>query len=476
MDESTRWRSATDLVAGYSAGSLSPETVAADTLQAIEADNEAINAYCLVDADSAMRDATASAERYAQGRPLGPLDGVPVSIKDLLVTAGWPTLRGSELIDPDDQEWTVDAPAVARLRETGAVLLGKVTTPEFGWKGVTDSLRHGVTRNPWNTERTSGGSSGGGAAAVAAGLSTLTVGTDGGGSIRIPASFCGIVGFKPTYGRVPLYPASPFGTLAHAGPMCRTVADCAVMLDVLSGFDHRDWSAMPTPTVRVADELAMAPANLAGVRIAYSPDLGYGANDPVVQRNTDAAVAALRDLGAEVDVVELGWEDPVWAYHILWFSGAQVVVRALGHDAIDKVDPGLAQALSRHQGFSAADYLDATAVRMALGVEMGELHRHYDVLVTPTMPTVAFEAGVDVPPHSESPDWTSWTPYSYPFNLTGQPALTVPSGLSTGDDGDAGGLPTGLQLVAARHHDDVVLRVGAAYESVAPFKSPGERR
>ncbi|MFW0797266.1 amidase [Gordonia sp. CPCC 205515] len=470
MDVPTRWMSATDLVDGYSSGMLSPVTATTDTLQAIETEDAAINAFCLVDADSALRDAADSAGRYAQGRPLGPLDGVPVSIKDLLLTAGWPTLRGSELLDPDDQEWTVDAPAVARLREAGAVLVGKVTTPEFGWKGVTDSLRYGVTRNPWNTERTAGGSSGGGAAAVAAGLSTLTVGTDGGGSIRIPASFCGIVGFKPTYGRVPLYPASPFGTLAHAGPMCRTVADCAAMLDVLSGFDHRDWSAMPTPTHSVADDLATAPADLRDVRIAYSRDLGYGANDPVVQQNTDAAVEVLRGLGAEVDEVNPGWEDPAWAYHILWFSGAQMVLSAFGEEAIGKVDPGLAQALSRHREFSAADYLDATALRMALGVEMGELHRRYDVLVTPTLPGVAFEAGSDVPAHSESQDWTSWTPYSYPFNLTGQPALTIPSGLSAGDDEDAG-LPTGLQIVAARHRDDVVLRVAAAYESAVSLPS-----
>ncbi|NDZ97364.1 amidase [Streptomyces sp. SID6673] len=465
METTARWLSAADLVSGFSSGELSPVEVASEHLDAIGAGNAAINAYCLVDADSALADARASAQRYATGRPLGPLDGVPVSIKDLLLTAGWPTLRGSELIEPDDLDWNVDAPAVARLREAGAVLLGKVTTPEFGWKGVTDSLRCGVTRNPWNTDRTSGGSSGGSGAAVAAGLSTLSVGTDGGGSIRIPASFCGIVGFKPTYGRIPLYPASPFGTLAHAGPMTRTVGDCATMLDVLSGFDSRDWSAMPTPTQRTSDLLAQVPPDLAGVRIGYSSTLGYGSNDPAVQRNTDAAVEVLRDLGADVTVVDLEWEDPAWAYHILWFSGAEMVVRAFGPGGMAKIDPGLRQALVRHSGFTAADYLDATALRMSMGVETGKLHEEFDVLVTPTMPTVAFEAGVDVPAHSESSDWTSWTPYSYPFNLTGQPAITVPSGFDDTDDG--AGLPTGLQIVGARHHDDMVLRVAAAYESVA---------
>ncbi|MEE3853320.1 amidase [Gordonia sp. LSe1-13] len=466
MDTSARWSTAAHLAEGYRSGTFSPVSVTEELLSAIEADNPAVNAYCLVDADAAIRDARASAERHAAGVALGPLDGVPVSIKDLFLTKGWPTLRGSELIHADDDEWAVDAPAVARLREAGAVLLGKVTTPEFGWKGVTDSPRCGVTRNPWDTERTPGGSSGGSAAAVAAGLGPLSVGTDGGGSIRIPASFCGIVGLKPTFGRVPLYPASPFGTLAHAGPMTRTVADCATMLDVLSGFDPRDWWAMPTPTTSSAELLSRAPHHLDGVRIAYSPDLGYGSNDPVVQQNTEAALEIMRGLGASVTQIELGWEDPAWAYHILWFSGADVVVKAQGPGATEKIDHGLAAALTRHADFSATDYLDATALRMALGVEMGQLHLDFDVLITPSTPRVAFEAGVDVPAGSASPDWTSWTPYSYPFNLTGQPAITIPSGF---DRSGATALPTGLQIVGARHADDTVLRVAAAYERVAPF-------
>jgi aspartyl-tRNA(Asn)/glutamyl-tRNA(Gln) amidotransferase subunit A len=468
MDTTARWCTATELGAGYRSGALSPVAVTEELLATIDDENPVINAFCLVDSDAAMRDARESARRHADGIPVGPLDGVPVSIKDLFLTAGWPTLRGSELIQPEDDAWTVDAPVVARLREAGAVLLGKVTTPEFGWKGVTDSPRCGVTRNPWNSDRTSGGSSGGSAAAVAAGLGPLSVGTDGGGSIRIPASFCGIVGFKPTFGRVPLYPASPFGTLAHAGPMTRTVADCATMLDVLSGFDPRDWWAMPTPTTSSAEKLALAPDHLNGVRIAYSPDLGFGTNSPVVQRNTEVAVDALRGLGASVTEVDLSWSDPAWAYHILWFSGADVVVRALGPGAHEKIDHGLAAALARHAGFSATDYLDATAVRMALGVEMGNLHLDYDVLITPSTPRVAFEAGVDVPAGSDSPDWTSWTPYSYPFNLTGQPAITVPSGF---DDDAIAPLPTGLQIVGARHADDTVLRVAAAYERIAPFRT-----
>lgn len=459
--ESARWSSAAELVDGYRSGRYSPPLVAEEILGAVATDDPALNAFCLVDEPTTMAAAHQSAQRWAAGKPLGPLDGVPVSIKDLLLTAGWPTLRGSLTIDPDATAWDVDAPAVARLREAGAVLLGKVTTPEFGWKGVTDSPRTGVTVNPWHTGRTAGGSSGGSAAALAAGLGPLSVGTDGGGSIRIPAAFCGVVGFKATLGRVPMYPPSPFAPVAHVGPMARTVADCAALLDVIGGFDPRDWSALGPPSAPANAAVGRAHLDdLTGLRVAYSPNLGYGTNSPAVQHNTDVVIDVLRGLGAHVESVDLAWDDPVWAYHVIWFAGAAAVVGALGANA-DRVDPQLLAALDRHRDFSAADYVDATAQRMAMGTQMGLLHQDFDVLVTPTMPTVAFEAGVDVPASSTSPDWTSWTPYSYPFNLTGQPAITVPSGVDHTD----GGLPTGVQIVGARHADNTVLRVAAAYES-----------
>ena len=461
MQDSVRTMSASELGDAYRSGLLSPVDVAAELLDTIPQVNAEINAFCVVDPDTTMAAARQSAARYAASTPIGPLDGVPVSIKDLLLTEGWPTLRGSLTLSPDTQRSDVDAPAVARLRAAGAVPLGKVTTPEFGWKGVTDSPRTGITRNPWSTDRTSGGSSGGSAAALAAGLGPLSVGTDGGGSIRIPAAFCGIVGLKPTLGRVPMYPPSPFAPVAHVGPMTRSVVDCALLLDVISGFDSRDWSAGPTPQP-VASEIIAGARGLDGVRVAYSPDLGYGVNDAAVQSNTEAAVGVLRDLGATVDEVDIGWDDPVWAYHTVWFAGAAAVVGALDPALRDRVDPKLLAALERHHDFSAADYVDATALRMAMGTQMGALHEDYDVLVTPSMPSVAFEAGVDVPAGSSSQDWTSWTPYSYPFNLTGQPAITVPSGFARDPL-----LPTGIQIVGARHDDATVLRVAAAYESVA---------
>lgn len=459
MIESLEWATAAELVSAFRLREVSPVEATQAALESIERHDADINAFCLVEADSALAAAGESEARWLRNEPRGLADGVPTSIKDLMLTKGWPTLRGSRLTSTVG-EWNEDAPAVARLRENGAVLLGKVTSPEFGWKGVTDSPRCGVTRNPWDISRTSGGSSGGSAAAVARGMGPWSVGTDGGGSIRIPAGFTGVVGFKPTYGTVPLYPASPFGTLAHAGPITRTVEDAALMMDILSQPDARDWSAGPTPARSFSESLG---EGLRGRKIAFSPNLGYGSNDPDVEAAVRDAVQVLRELGAEVEEIDLGWSDPVDAYHVLWFSGAAKVVEGYGPGAVEQIDPRLAAALERHADFSASDFLDATAVRMKLGREMGLLHERYDLLVTPTLPIPAFEAGRDVPAGSLSEDWTSWTPYTYPFNLTQQPAISVPCGFT------AGGLPAGLQLVGPRHSDARVLSAAAAYQSASAW-------
>jgi aspartyl-tRNA(Asn)/glutamyl-tRNA(Gln) amidotransferase subunit A len=445
---------ATDLLAAYAAKDLSPVEATEDALRRIAEHDPRVNAFCLVDADRALAAALESERRWADETPAGLLDGVPVSVKDLLLTEGWPTLRGSTLVDAD-QDWTEDAPVTARLREHGAVLLGKTTTPEFGWKGVTDSPRTGVTRNPYDAARTPGGSSGGSAAAVALGMGVLSVGTDGGGSIRIPAGFSGVVGLKPTYGRVPLYPASPFGTLSHAGPMTRSVADAALMLDVLAQPDARDWSGLPPPPASYAERLD---DGIRALRVAYSPTLGYAAVDPEVAESVRRAVHVLAGLGAEVDEVDPGFDDPVGAYHVLWFSGAAKVVQAYGDDALARIDPGLAEIVAEGNELTALDYLAATQVRVDLGARMGRFHERYDVLVTPTLPIPAFEAGAEVPAGSGLRRWTGWTPFTYPFNLTQQPGLSVPCGLT------AAGLPVGLQIVGPRHADALVLRVGHAYE------------
>ncbi|PRZ17520.1 amidase [Nesterenkonia sandarakina] len=461
---------AVELLAGYRAGDFTPVDATEAALERIEQHDGALNAFVLVDRESALESARGSAQRWAAGETLGPGDGVPTSIKDIFPTVGWPTLRGSKLIDAAGP-WDFDAPCVARLRETGAVLLGKTTTPEFAWKGTTDSGRFGVTTNPWDPALTSGGSSGGAASAVGAGMGPWAVGTDGGGSVRIPAAFTGTVAIKATYGTVPMYPASPFGTLAHAGPMARTVTDTALLLDVIAGFDARDWSALPSqsrPFSADLAELEVDGGSLAGVRIGYSPTLGFGSNDPEVEARVDEAVEVLASLGAQVERVDPDIADPVEAFHVLWFTGAAKVLEAYGPGALEQVDPGLRAGIEQYADASALDYLSATGVRMDMGVRMGAFHGKYDLLVTPTMPIPAFDASRQAPAGWPSELWTSWTPYTIPFNMTQQPAVSVPCGLT------GAGLPVGLQIVAARTRDRSVLRAARAYElaSGEKFSAP----
>jgi aspartyl-tRNA(Asn)/glutamyl-tRNA(Gln) amidotransferase subunit A len=450
---------AVELVKGYRTGALSPVDATQAALNAIGRLDGRVNAFVLVDAEGALAAAKESEARWFSGEPLGPGDGVPTSIKDALWTKGWPTLRGSTLID-ESQEWAEDAPSVARLRETGAVFLGKTTTPEYSWKGVTDSHKYGVTGNPWDDGMTSGGSSGGSATAVGLGMGVWSVGTDGGGSVRIPAAFTGTVALKPTFGLIPLFPPSAFGTLSHAGPMTRTVRDNAALLDVITGFDPRDWSAMPTPS---RSFLSGLDDGVAGLRIAYSRNFGFVENHPEVEAAVRAAVEVLAAAGAEVTEVDPGFADPIDAFNVLWFSGAAKVLKAYGDAVDDRVDPGFRRAAAAGLQYSASDFQDATAVRSELGRLMGEFHRRYDVLVSPTLPIPAFPTGQDVPDGWPSPDWTSWTPYTYPFNLTQQPALSVPCGFA------AAGLPVGLQVVGPRHSDALVLRVGQAYQAATDW-------
>ncbi|MCP3819530.1 amidase [Streptomyces sp. A3M-1-3] len=449
---------ARQLLSGYENGDFSPVEVTRAALDRAEAVQPRVNAFVRIDARDALAQAEAATGRWRRGEPLGLLDGVPVSVKDILLVRGGPTLRGSKTIRADGR-WDEDAPSVARLREHGAVFLGKTTTPEFGWKGVTDSALTGVTRNPYDLLRTAGGSSGGSAAAVALGAGPMSLGTDGGGSVRIPAAFCGIFGLKPTYGRIPLYPASAFGTLSHAGPMTRDAADAALLMDVVSGPDWRDWSQLGP--VEGSFRAALT-GGVKGLRIAYSPSLGgQVAVRPEVASAVRGAVARLAELGAYVEEADPDLADPVEAFHTLWFSGAARVVQHFGREQRELLDPGLREICARGAQYSALDYLAAVDVRMDLGRRMGRFHDTYDLLVTPTLPIPAFEAGVEVPKGSGHHRWTGWTPFSYPFNLTQQPAATVPCGL-------AAGLPVGLQIVGPRHADALVLRAAhALYESGA---------
>jgi aspartyl-tRNA(Asn)/glutamyl-tRNA(Gln) amidotransferase subunit A len=456
------YMSAVDALAAFRAGELSPVELTRAVLDQIERYNERHNPYNLVDAERALEQARDSEQRWSRGRPLGLLDGVPVAIKDLILTRGWPTLRGSRAIEVD-QPWDVDAPITRLLRNAGAVLIGKTTTPELGWKAVTDSPLTGVTTNPWDVTRTAGGSSGGSGVAVALGMATLAVGTDGGGSIRIPAAFVGIVGFKPTFGRVPLWPVSPFGTLAHGGPMARTVGDAALMMDVVAQPDSFDWQSLPQSATGYRSSLE---DGVAGLRVAFSPNLGYGNVDPEVAAAARAAAHTFAALGAHVEEVDPGFDDPLEAFTVLWYAGAAQALVPFDQASRARMDRGLLEIAAEGAGYSALRYLDAVMQRGNLGVHMSRFHDRFDLLLTPSVPIPAFEAGREVPTHWPSRRWPTWTPFSYPFNLTQQPAISLPCGFTSSH------LPIGLQIVGARYKDALVLRAAHAYQSAHSFGNP----
>jgi aspartyl-tRNA(Asn)/glutamyl-tRNA(Gln) amidotransferase subunit A len=450
---------AVELLEAYRKRELSPVDVTRAVLARIEKLNPVFNAFNLISTE-AEKEAKASEARWMSGQAKGLLDGVPVSIKDIILTRGWPTLRGSKTVDPKGP-WTDDAPASARLREHGAVLIGKTTTPEFGWKGVTDSPLTGITRNPWNKQKTPGGSSGGAVAAVAAGMGPLAVGTDGGGSIRIPCSFTGLFGLKPSFGRVPAWPLSPFGTVAHVGPITRSVADAALMLNVLALPDARDWHALP---FEPRDWRTGLEDGVRDLRIAFSPDLGYASVDPEVASVVAGAVKVFSDLGAKVEQRDPGFENPEGIFRTHWFAGAAMLVGGIPKEKRKLIDPGLLEVAAEGEKIGAHEVLDAQMKRGALGVQMNLFHRDYDLLVTPTLAVAAFDAGLEFPPGKKR--WIDWTPFSFPFNLTQQPAASVPCGVTKS------GLPVGLHIVGPRYADALVLRAARAFETARPIVLP----
>jgi aspartyl-tRNA(Asn)/glutamyl-tRNA(Gln) amidotransferase subunit A len=457
-----------ELLARYRRKALSPVEVVRAVLDQIDRYNGIVNAYCYVDTDGALKRARDSEARWMAGAPKGLVDGVPVGIKDNILVAGMPARFGSRLTS--EMPSAHDAPAVARLREHGAILIGKTSMPEFGWKAVTDSPLTGVTRNPWDTRKTPGGSSGGAVAAAVLGMGAIHVGTDGGGSIRIPAAFSGCYGIKPTRARVPVWPDSPLGTLAHVGPLTRSVADAALALTIMATPDRRDvhgWIS-PAPDFRLGLD-----DGVRGMRVAYSPRLGYAKRiDPEIATAVTAAVRVFGELGAHVEEADpdIGG-DPIETWATLWWSSAAAILQPYGAQVRDQADPGLVTGAAQGLKTSAIDHIRAQLKRAKISGAFAQFFESYDLLLAPTMPLPAFEAGYLVPPSGDwGKTWTDWSPFSYPFNLTQQPAASIPCGMTRA------GLPIGLQIIGAIGADDRVLRASRAFETAKPFAALAEPR
>lgn len=445
--------SAVELGQRFRARELSPVEVTQAVLARIRRLQPQLNAFVLVDDAAALEQARNSEQRYRRGAPLSPLDGVTTSLKDLLLVRGWPTRLGS-LTTSSAGLWLEDSPAAARLREAGAVLLGKTTTSEFGLKAMGDSPLTGVTRNPWGLAHTPGGSSAGAVSAVAAGLGALAVGTDGGGSIRVPAAYTGVVGLKPTFGRVPTYPAGVVGTPPHVGPITRSVADAGLLLGVLSGPDVRDPYRLPTGwSAPLIDE-----GSLARVRIGYSAELFPALLSPALQQAFERALAIFRELGADVSPISERYASASPVLTTLFRARAAFTVKDLTPEQRRLLDPAVESAARAGEELGLFDYLAAEQARTQLAQNLAELQRRFDLLLTPT--TASTAPVVDAETSAER------APFTAAFSLSRQPAISVPNGR------DERGLPIGLQIVGRPFEEDLVLRAAAAFETRAAFAAP----
>ncbi|PYN58707.1 MAG: amidase [Candidatus Rokuibacteriota bacterium] len=460
-DERLCWTPATELAALIRKKKVSPVEVLDAVLDRIERLNPKLNAFVTLTDEPARREAKAAERALSKkGARLGPLHGVPFSVKDLVITKGVRTTFGTPLYR--DNVPSEDAPMVERLKAAGAIMLGKTNTPTFGWIGATHNLLFGPTRNPWNLGRTPGGSSGGASAAAAAGLGPLHVGTDGGGSIRIPASFAGIYGLKASFGRIPAYPPSGAWSLSHIGPMTRTVADAALMLQVAAGPDERDQTSLPAAPVDYVKALA---GGVKGLRVAWSADLGFAdVVDPEVRDLCAKGASAFREVGCRVEAVDPGWPSPLDCWSQL-FGGGIATRLAPYLDRKSEIDPGLYRIIETTLKNPPTTYVQAWFDRLAWWEHPRRLFEKYDLLLTPTIACPPFAIGLDnpteiagkpVPPYA-------WIPFTFPFNMTGQPAASVPCGFTKD------GLPVGLQIVGRRFDDATVLRASAAFERVRPW-------
>lgn len=447
-------------------GEVSPVALTQAALEAIAATEPAIHAWSEVLAESALARACELEREALRGQWRGPLHGVPVGIKDLFLTAGIATRKGSRLL----ADWVPSetAPAVQRLLDAGAVMVGKNTTPENGWKASSTSPLHGVTRNPWNPARTTGGSSSGSAAAVAAGTVPIALGSDGGGSLRIPAAFCGIFSLKATLGRVPTWPLSTSEHLSHAGPMTRTVHDSALALDALKGPDVRDPASLPAEAVSYAERVSR---DLPPLRCALAPNLFGHPVDPAIAEVVAQAFAQVRRTAGVTEVAAPeGWVDPLPIFEGLW-TARGATTPGLGALEREAMDPGLVRLVDAAAGLSAGDHLRRLQERAVFCRRVAESFQAFDLLILPMLPVQAFAAEAEGPADMDPAPivpWARWTPFSYPFNLTGQPAASIPCGWTPD------GMPVGLQVVGRRFDDATVLHFCAVLEQA--FRIRSQRR
>jgi aspartyl-tRNA(Asn)/glutamyl-tRNA(Gln) amidotransferase subunit A len=450
--------SAIELRAHYVSRAISPREVIDAVLAQIERLDPLVNAFFTVTSDLARRQSEDAEAAYSRGETSRPLLGIPVSVKDLIPTSGVRTTQGSGIYEHDVPE--EDAPAVERLLAAGAVLVGKTSTSEFGWKAPPAGTFYPPTRNPWNLERTSAGSSGGAAVAVATGMGPLAIGTDGGGSIRLPASACGVVGLKPSAGRVPMAPPSDLGQLDNTGPLTRSVRDAALMMDVLAGPDARDPYSLPRYPGRFVEEVE---GGIRGLRVAWSGDLGYAYCDPEVAAIAERAARGFEQLGCSIEAGHPDWTDPSSTFNTLCFELWGATMRALLPASEDRMDPELVALVKQTGRKSSADVARALHHKAALHEQASQFFERFDLLLTPTTARPAFELGLAIPDRiGDRPAMgVDWMPFTYPFNMIGHPAISVPAGWTKE------GLPVGLQIAGPWHADALVLKAAAAYEAVA---------
>ena len=447
----------------YAKGKASPVETMRAVLARAEKVGPRINALCRIDAEESLAAARASERRWKKGKPRSPLDGVPVSIKELVRVKGWAHSMGSQLTDkaPADS----DAPAVARLREAGAIVFAQSTSSEYGHKGVTDSPLHGITRNPWNTDLTPGGSSGGAGAAVAAGLGPIAIGTDGGGSVRIPASFNGLVGLKATFGRVPAWPPSMTGDLANTGPMARTALDCALMMNVLTRPDARDAYALPEND---SDYVKKVDSKLKKLKVGFVLRFGDHPLDLEVAALVTRAARRFEEMGCKVEEVAapFPYADAGRAFVIHWLAALQRLLKIHPESRHGEFDPNLLASAKAGLRYTLQDVVDAQVTRRELSIAWNLFFAKYDLLLSPTVAVQPFAVGRNLPDGPGGKANALWSPYTSQFNLSRHPALSVPCGLSRQ------GLPVGLQIAAGHYKDALVLRAAARYAETTPLKFP----